>query len=170
MTESTQNPLAQDDDLRLDPEKIRFFRSSRGLLVMELDGIEYTELNIRRAFPLEKTLRFIGFFLADGTELGLLNDIDDLTAESRQYLLEELEKVYFQPIILEIPMIEEDFGVVHADLITTNGPRQIQIRGIRSNIRLLAHNRALIEDVDGNRYELRDCHRLPKLTREILGL
>ena len=53
---------------------------------------------------------------------------------------------------------------------TSSGPRELEIRGIRSNIRLLSKNRALIEDVEGNRYELRDWERLPKLTREILGL
>ena len=163
------SPFAPDD-LILDPKKIRFRRSPRGLLVMTLNGTEYTELNVRRAFPLEDAQRYIGFFLADGTELGLLKDMDDLDKESRQELVAELEKIYFSPIILEIPMIEEDFGVVHADIITNNGPRHIQIRGIRSNIRLLARNRALIEDVDGNRYELRDWRSLPKLTREILGL
>ncbi|MCH7790062.1 MAG: DUF1854 domain-containing protein, partial [Acidobacteria bacterium] len=61
-------------------------------------------------------------------------------------------------------------GVVYADVETSSGPRQLEIRQIRTNIRLLSKNRALIEDVEGNRYELRDWGRLPKLTREILGL
>ena len=53
---------------------------------------------------------------------------------------------------------------------TTRGPRRIEVRGIRANIRVLARDRALIEDTDGNRYELRDFHRLPAVTREVLGL
>ena len=167
---SNNNSAFIQDDLVLDPKNTRFSRSPRNQLIITLNGTEYTDLNVRRAFPLEDAQRYIGFFLADGTELGLLKNLDDLDPDSRQYLMEELEKDYFRPVILEIPKIEEDFGVVHIDIVTSNGPRHIQIRGIRSNIRMLARNRALIEDVDGNRYELRDWNLLPKLTREILGL
>ena len=66
--------------------------------------------------------------------------------------------------------IGEEFGVVHADVETTSGARQIEIRGIRSSIRVLSRNRALVEDADGNRYELTDYRNLQKMTREILGL
>ena len=53
---------------------------------------------------------------------------------------------------------------------TSSGPRRIEIRNIRSHIRVLSRNRALIEDAEGNRYELRDFHRLPAVTREVFGL
>ena len=62
------------------------------------------------------------------------------------------------------------FRSVHADVETTSGARQIEIRGIRSSIRVLSRNRALVEDAEGNRYELSDFRLLSKLTREILGL
>ena len=154
----------------LAPGTVQLFRSERGQLMMRLGVDEYQDLNIRRAFPLEASTRFIGFFLPDGTELGLLEDIDELDQNSRTVLLEELDKIYFRPVILRFENIGEAFGVVHADVETTSGPRSIEIRQIRRNIRLLSGHRALVEDVDGNRYQLQDWQRLPKLTREILGL
>ena len=154
----------------VDPANVRIFRSERGGLVVRLGDEEYQELIIRRAFPLEPGNRHIGFAQPDGTELGLLEDADALDQESRELLLEELGKVYFRPVIQSISNLGEELGVVQADVETTSGPRQIEIRQIRRNIRLLSGNRALIEDVDGNRYELRDRHLLPRVTREILGL
>ena len=158
------------DALLLEPSEIRFHRGPRGGLVLRIGDQEYQEFTLRRAFPLVDAERYIGFFLPDGTELGMLENMADLADETRQQLSEELDKNYFRPIITEITHIGEDFGLVQAELETTRGPRSIEIRGIRSNIRLLAGNRALIQDVDGNRYELRQWHTLPKMTREILGL
>ena len=154
----------------LDPGKLRFYRSDRGSLVMCVGEEKYRDINIRRAFPLEETNRFIGFFLADGTELGLLEDIERLDADSRMILENELEKIYFRPVILRIRSIGEEFGVVYMDAETSSGPRHIEIRQIRNKIRLLSSYRALIEDVDGNRYELRDWNSLPRMTRAILSL
>ena len=103
-------------------------------------------------------------------ELGLLESPDELEPDSRAVLFAELERIYFCPVILHIRDIGEEFGVLHADLETSSGPRQVEVRELRTNIRVLSGYRALIEDVEGNRYELRDWHLLPRLTREILGL
>jgi hypothetical protein len=158
------------EDKLLDPAAVRLFRSPRGDLVMRVGEQEYRDLHIRRAFPLEVPDRFIGFFLPDGQELGLLEDPAALDPDSRRALAEELGRIYFCPVILRIRDIGEEFGVLHADLETSSGPRQIEVRELRTSIRVLAGHRAVIEDVDGNRYELRDWHLLPRLTREILGL
>ncbi|MFH1566707.1 MAG: DUF1854 domain-containing protein [Gemmatimonadota bacterium] len=157
-------------DKNLDPAQVRFARTRRGQLQMTVAGQAYEEVRLRRAFPLEIPDRYLGFFLPDGSEVGLLASPDGLDEESRKVLTAELERTYFLPVITAVGKIGEEFGVVHADVETTSGPRQIEIRGIRSSIRVLSRQRALVEDATGNRYELRDYHRLSKLTREILGL
>lgn len=154
----------------LTPERLRLYRSPRGELVVNVDGEDYLNAMIRRAFPLELADRFIGFFRDDGAELGLLERLDCLDPENQQLLREELQTVYFRPVITRIDDIGEEFGVVSAAVQTTSGPRQIEIRQLRKNVRVLSENRALIEDTDGNRYELRDWHELPKRPRDVLGL
>ena len=132
-----------------------------------------TEKRLGRGEALWATLwgtAYLGFFLADGTEVGMLASPDGLDDDSRRVLMAELERSYFLPVITAVRKIGEEFGVVHAEVETTSGPREIEIRGIRSSIRVLSRQRALVEDASGNRYELRDYHRLEKLTREILGL
>jgi hypothetical protein len=114
--------------------------------------------------------RFIGFFLPDGTELGMLENVEDLGPGSRQNLQEELDKIYFWPRILDFGEIAEEHGMLRGEIRTTSGTRPIEIRGWRENVRILSNNRAIVEDVHGNRYMVDDWRRLPKLTREILGL
>lgn len=154
----------------LDPAQLACTRSARGSLVVKLGAQEHQGVEVRRAFPLEAADRYIGFFLADGAELGLLENPERLDAQSQQVLREELDKIYFRPVITQVHDIGEEFGVVFIEVETTRGPRRLEIRGIRTSIRPLSGYRALVEDVDGNRYELRDWHLLPRVTREILGL
>ena len=149
-------------DPALDASALRIRRNGRALLTVETGGERFDDVSVRRAF--------IGLFDAGGEEIGLLESLDGLEEESRTALEDQLALTYFLPVITSISRIGEEYGVVRADVETTRGPRQIEVRGIRSNIRVLSRNRALIEDTDGNRYELRDFHLLPAITREVLGL
>ena len=149
---------------------MRFSRSEHGSLILHLYGESHHDLNIRRAFPLEKGDRYIGFFTSEGDELGLLEDLDTLETESRRELLAELDKIYFRPRITAFNSLDEEFGVLRGSIETTSGPRPLEIRGYRQNVRMLSGNRAIIEDVDGNRYLVEDWPSLPQRIREILGL
>jgi len=157
-------------DFLLDPARMSFFRSERGSLILTLDGQDYTDLKVRRAFPLEEAAHDIGVFDANGDEIGLLEDPQQLDADSRQALLDELDKVYFHPVITAFNSLDEEFGVLRGEIETTSGRRQLEIRGYRTNVRVLSRGRAIVEDVDGNRYLIEDWRTLPQKTREILGL
>ncbi len=154
----------------LDPSALRIRRNIRALLTVEKDGERFDDVSVRRAFPLEMADAYIGFFDAGGEEIGLLESLDGLEEESRTVLEDQLALTYFLPVITSVSRVGEEYGVVRADVETTRGSRQIEIRNIRSKIRVLSRRRALIEDAEGNRYELRDFHRLPAVTREVLGL
>ena len=158
------------EDFLLDPQKVRFSRSERGSLILKLDGEEYTDIKIRRAFPLEESERYIGVFAAEDQELGTIEDPQQLDDQSRQALRDELDKIYFQPQVLAFNSLDEEFGVLRGQIETTSGPRQLEIRGYRTNVRMLSGSRAIIEDVDGNRYLIANWRALPRRTREILGL
>ena len=157
-------------DFVLDPQQMRFSRSERGSLILQLNGEEYTDLKIRRAFPLEESARYIGVFTAGDDELGLIEDPQQLDEQSRQVLLDELAKIYFQPQVIAFNELDEEFGVLRGQIETTSGPRRIEIRGYRTNVRMLSAGRAVIQDVDGNRYLIANWRALPQKTREILGL
>ena len=154
----------------LDPPALHIRRNRRSLLTVETGGERFDDVSVRRAFPLEVADAFIGLFDAGGEEIGLLESLDGLEEESRTALEDQLALTYFLPVITTVSRVGEEYGVVRADVETTRGPRQIEIRNIRSNIRVLSRRRALIEDAEGNRYELLDFHRLPPVTREVLGL
>ena len=158
-------------DKVLDPQFLRLYRSDRNVLCARVGaaGAVHEDLRVRRAFPLQNADHYIGFLLANGDELGLLEDSQALDRESRAVLDEELEKTYFLPVILEFRDIGEEHNMIHATVETSSGPRNIYVRGYRNKIRPLSGDRALVEDVEGNRYLVPDLSALPKLTRDILG-
>ncbi|MEW6750232.1 MAG: DUF1854 domain-containing protein [Candidatus Latescibacterota bacterium] len=158
------------EDHRLDPGEMAFRRSPRGGLILCLEGKEYPDVAVRLAFPMECEDRFVGLALADGTELGMLESMADLDPPSRRVLQEELDKVYFRPAVTRVLWITEEHGVLRGELETTSGTRLVEIRGWRENVRMLSGHRTIIEDVDGNRYLVRDWRALSQVTREILGL
>ena len=158
------------EDFLLDPQKVRFSRSERGSLIIWLDGKKYTNLKIRRAFPLQEADRYIGVFTAEDQELGIIEDPQQLDDQSRQALLAQLDKIYFQPQVLAFNKLDEEFGVLRGKIETTSGPRQLEIPSYRTNVRMLSGGRAIIEDVDGNRYLIANWRALPQKTRDILGL
>lgn len=169
-SDTTEKQWRSYSDFVLDPQKLRFYRNERGGLVVRIDGEEYSNANLRLAFPLEAEEEFIGLFTPDGTELGMLEKLSALDPESQQVLRDELKKIYFRPKVVSVGKIVEEHGVLRGEIQTTSGSRPLEIRGWRENVRLLSNNRAIIEDVDGNRYLVEDWRKLPKVTREILGL
>ncbi len=137
---------------------------------MHLDNETYSGIKIRRAFPLEVGTDYIGFFDTDGNEIGLLTTLSSLDQNSVEELEKELGKIYFQPQITAFNRLDEEFGVLRGEIETTRGTRLLEIRGYRTNVRILSNNRAIVVDVDGNRYLIEDWPSLPQRIREILGL
>ncbi|MEE2658351.1 MAG: DUF1854 domain-containing protein [Candidatus Latescibacterota bacterium] len=166
MSESACMPT----DAMLDASALRAQRADDGGLTVTLGDDNYEGVKVRRAFPLESPFEFIGLFASDGSEIGVVERVGDLDTQTAEALREELGRTYFLPVITDIDNLTEAFGVLQADIETSSGSRHIEIRGYRSKIRILSSNRALIEDAEGNRYELRNYHKLPRITRKILGL
>ena len=154
----------------LESDSIRLSRDDSGKLCMSVADDSFDDVTVRRAFPFDRPFQFISFYNSDGEEIGMIGDCEDLESVSKEILQDALLRTYFLPLIQSIEHIGEEFGVINADVVTSSGPRQIEIRGFHRNIRPLSKNPAIIEDVEGNRYELRNWKQLPKLTREILGL
>ena len=141
-------------DFVLDPQKMSFSRSERGSLILTLDDEEHTDLKIRRAFPLEESNRYIGVFAAEDQELGIIEDPQQLDDQSRQVLLDELDKIYFQPQVLAFDSLDEIGINLSTARPDRNHQRPAPTRNpqLRTNVRMLSGGRAIIEDVDGNRY------------------
>ena len=67
---------------------------------------------------------------------------------------EEIDKRYFIPKIERIIEAKKEFGAVYWDVDTDRGNRQFIVRGIRDSIHEIESGRYMVNDVDGNRFEV----------------
>ena len=154
-------PIKVTDELEfLDLSKVSIARNAFEELVVQLpDGTTYTKVEPVRSFPINEATRYIALLDDEGNEIGIVEDVKKLTSQSRDVLMEELQKRYFMPKITKINSLEGHFGVTEWDVETTQGDVEFGMRS-RYDIVTLENGRVLIKDVDGNRYEIENYNKL----------
>ena len=153
----------------LDPEKARFFVDAFEDLNLELAGDRtWSRVRVKRAFPLTRDDCFIVVQDRDGKEIGSLARLDALDPDSRKAVEEELERAYFTPRIERIAKVTTAYRVPRWEVETDRGPRAFEIYSSRRDVRVLDGGRVLVQDADGNRYEIPDYRRLDPASRTLV--
>jgi ATP-binding cassette subfamily B protein len=153
--------ISSVDFLRiLQPQKLHFIRDGALLRVIVEDEFSVDNAVILRAFPLSNASRYFSIYEREGKEIGILRDMDGLSPEDRQILLDELGKRYFVPKILRILSTNERFGTVEWTVETDRGVHKFTTRELRENVLRLGRGRYILIDVDENRYEIPDTSML----------
>lgn len=144
----------------LDPKCVRLFRIAGITRLTLLNERSWLKVSVWRAFPISDPNHYIAFLDGMGKDIGLLPDPAQLDPESQQVLQEELEIRYFIPVVKKVLSVKEEYGAVYWELETDRGHKKIVVRNVRDNLQELSASRVIITDVDGNRYDFRDIHRL----------
>lgn len=154
-------------------EALSFSRCKKGnaRMTVENEG-SYPHVLFFRCFPLDTKDMMISIRngLDDGeTEIGIINDITELSEHHRRLIEEDLAKRYFVPIIEHIYSIEELFGRYMWTVKTNKGFRELTVKNINSNVRFLGENRILVIDSDNCRYDIPDYGALDHISQNVLG-
>jgi uncharacterized protein DUF1854 len=162
-------PRQSDPDMPpLDPSNVHLFSDPRGFLRATVGDQTYLDVTVVRAFPQSVRDEYIGLLSGQEEEIGIIRQPDELDEESRKIVEAELEKRYFLVRIREVLDISEEFGATYWDVETDRGPRSFVAKGLRDNVTFLGNNRILIQDVDGNRYEIEDLYALDAPSRTMV--
>ena len=162
-------PIKVTDELEfLDASKVSIARNAFGELVVQLpDGTTHTKVEPVRSFPINETVRYIALLDSEGNEIGIVEDVRKLTSQSRDVLMDELQKRYFMPKITKINSLDGQFGVTLWDVETSQGDVEFGMR-TRYDVITLENGRVLIKDVDGNRYEIENYNKLDQKSIALL--
>jgi hypothetical protein len=152
----------------LDPAKVRLFRSDRNVLEMEYEGERYAEVLVYRAFPLSRQEEYISIRTAKGDEIGIIERLQDLDAESLKEARIELQLRYLVPKITRIHKIRQLPGIWQWELETTLGPRKMSMRNLHDHMQFIGESRLIVSDLDGNRCEIPDIEALDPHSRKML--
>jgi hypothetical protein len=115
------------------------------------------QVRVARAFPFSDPDRYVGLRDGKDKEIGVLDRLDGMDADSRAHLRDELDRRYFLPRVLRIVDIKEERGgLVTFDVETDRGPRHFIVQNPRDSVTDLSPTRVLLTDKDGLRYEFPD--------------
>jgi len=152
----------------LDVKKLRFFKRGATLRLTVEEDRSYLKVSVLRAFPLSEPDRFLSVRDDANNEVGLIVDPADLSVENRKLVEEELERRYLVPAVTRIVAAKERFGTVDWTIETDRGVCRFTTRNLRENVQRPAPGRIILNDVDGNRYDIRNIDDLSRESQELL--
>ncbi len=159
------------------PENTVFTATEGGFVSMEYQPPEgekrvYPRVSLHRCFPFSNPENDIAVCdpVKNNREIGLIHDLSDFPKEICELLKQQLELRYYHPIITKILTIKEEMGCSYWDVETKNGTAHFAVRMGGTHIYSIGANRYLIEDLDGNRFEIPDLTKMSSREQKLLDL
>ncbi|MBQ8508582.1 MAG: DUF1854 domain-containing protein [Clostridia bacterium] len=155
----------------LTPENATFKRSGGDLVSLDIindkgEPESFERVVILRSFPVTNPDEFLSVREPDsrkqgrGKEIGMIRYMKDFDEETQKLFLEELDRRYFTPEIKKIMSVKDKFGYLYWDVVTTAGHVTFVLNNPFSNIRILEDGRILINDIDGNVFQILEPSKL----------
>ncbi|MGI6264363.1 MAG: DUF1854 domain-containing protein [Acutalibacteraceae bacterium] len=147
-----------------------FTATDGGFVKMEFGGKTYPRVAVHRCFPFSDPERYLSIREpeGDGREIGLIDDLKAMPETTRALLEGQLALRYFTPKIRRIRDIKEEYGYSYWDVQTDRGDCRFTVRMGGSNVYAIGKDRYLVNDLDGNRFEIPDLYALtPKEIKKL---
>jgi hypothetical protein len=147
---------------KIDDSNAEFHRTDGGFVSMRYAGKEYPRVAVHRCFPFSEPDRYISIREpdSDGREIGLIEDMKALSADTREMLEEQMRLRYFTPIILKVHDIKEEYGYAYWEVTTDRGRCRFTTRMGGGSVYSIGKDRYMVNDLDGNRFEIPDLYKL----------
>ena len=152
----------------LDARRLRFHMHGPILRLTIEDDRSYLRVGLLRAFPLSDPSHYLSVRDGQGKEVGLIADPDALRPEDCALIERELARRYLVPAVTRIVSARERFGTVEWTMETDRGVARFTTRNLRENVQRPSPVRIILNDVDGNRYDIRDVDALSAASQELL--
>lgn len=122
----------------------------------------YPRVAVHRCFPFSDPTHYLSIREPenDGKEIGLIEDLAKLPGDIQKILTEQMSMRYFTPKILHIKNIKEEYGYSYWDVVTDKGVCRFTVRSGGGSVYQIGYNRYLVNDLDGNRFEIPDLYKL----------
>ena len=148
-----------------------FKQTEGGFTGLEYKGEKYGRVKVVRLFPFSDENRFLSIREYDsGKEIGIIEDLDNMTDASKDVILKQLKLTYFTPQITKIFKIKDEYGYAYFHVMTDKGECRFAINMGANAVIKLSDTRLIIMDVDENRFEIKDVDSLSQKERRMLDL
>lgn len=144
----------------LTPENASFSQRN-GFLYVKMGEVEQRAF-LCRQFPFELLWEFISVMDEEQNEIGIIRNLDLFFGEERELLMTELCRRYYSPVIKRIISMKERYGFSYWKVETEEGEVSFTLHDTFRSIIRVSESRAILFDVDGNRFEIPDVGALDR--------
>ena len=148
----------------LNKDNCSFRNTSNGRLCLQFEGHTYLQTEILETFPFTDRYAFLSVRDTEdrNREIGMIEQLEkDFDSASIALIKKHLDLRYHMPVIESFLQIKESGGFTHFTAQTDCGEVSFSLKANGSYITALTQNRLIIQDSEGNRFEIPDKHRLP---------
>lgn len=152
--------------------KDKFMETEGGFVSLDYDGVHYDRVNVVRLFPFSDADKYISVreHGNGGREIGIIEDMSELSEKTQEILQAQLRLSYFTPVIEKIYSIKDEYGYAYFHVKTDKGECKFSINMGSNSVSKLSDTRLIIQDVDENRFEIKDVDALTHKERRMLDL
>lgn len=174
----TRGPMPVDTSTevkKLDKSNARFSMKNGflSLIKTEESGEEkvYDRVFLHRDFPFELLWQYISVLDADQIEIGIIFDISHFDGDEKDLLVKELERKYYEPRIKSIVSLKERYGFSYWNVICDDDRSvKFTMQDTFRNIIRVGEDRAILLDVDGNRFVIESIMGLDRKSHKKIEL
>ena len=131
----------------------------------------YDRVFLHRAFPFELLWEYISVLDSDQIEAGILFNLEGFDEETTVLLKNELERKYYEPRIKNIVSLKERYGFSYWEVICTDGRSvKFTMQDTFRNIIRVGEDKAILLDVDGNRFVIESIMGLDRKSHKKIEL
>jgi hypothetical protein len=125
------------------------------------------EVIVVRAFPIEAPNQGISILSLQGHELVWIDDLDQLSQEQKDCLLQAIREREFMPEILKLEGVSGFISPCTWTIQTSRGRTELELRG-EEDIRRLSSKTLIVSDKYGVQYLIKDLPNLDRHSRKLL--
>lgn len=140
-----------------------FQKTTGAELQLEYAGHIYRHTELIETFPFTDRYSFISVRDADdrSREIGMIEALErDFDESDIRLIKEHLKLRYHMPVIRHFIQVKESGGFTHFTVMTDCGEAQFSLKANGSHITALDEKRLIIQDTEGNRFDIPDRHLL----------
>lgn len=115
-----------------------------------------------REFPFELEWEFISVMNEEQAEVGIIKSVSLFEGVGEELLRTELRRRYYAPVIDKILSVKERYGFSYWRVHTAEGNVNFTLHDTYRSIIRASHNRGVLLDVNGNRFEIPDVQALDR--------
>ncbi len=156
--------------VRLDKSNSEFSMKN-GFLTAKKGEECYDRVFLHRTFPFDKPWEYISVIDPDNKEIGIIYDIADYDRETEELLRTELKRKYYEPRVKTILSLKERYGFSYWTVITDEERKvSFTMQDTFRNIIRVGDDKAILLDVDGNRFVIESIIGLDKKSHKKIEL